>query len=191
MQRRRYSKAVITTLFVALGVVAIPSPALAEADITTDAGTALRPAAEAVTTTTAAPAPHTVTVQKIRKSRRIAYMMAKYEWLDKVAAANPQVLEAICERPGAARLLAQHRHIDAMADADHYLCRRITRWKDAATQLALNPKAPHVINLDPEGIYYAIDRDPHIGTLLASHVRFDEMLEFNPDLGRVMDQHMH
>jgi hypothetical protein len=183
MQRRRYMKAVITSLVVALGVVAIATPAMAQ-----DSGSALRPAAD---TGTPAAAPPTVTVQRIRKSRRMAYQMAKYEWLDKVAAANPQVLEAICERPGAARLLAQHRHIAAMADADHYLCRRITRWKYATNQLIHNPQAAHVINLDPEGIYYAIDRDPHVATVLASHVRFDEMMEFNPDLARVMDQHMH
>jgi hypothetical protein len=189
MQRRRYTNPVITSLIVALGMVALASPAFAQVDATLDAGSQLRPAADTGVAVSTAPA--TVTVAKIKKSRRIAYMMAKYAWLDKVAESNPQVLEAICERPGAAKLLAQHRHIDAMADADHYLCRRLTRWKSAADQLVRNPKAPHVINLDPEGIYYAIDRDPHIGTLLASHIRFDEMLEFNPDLGRVMDQHMH
>jgi hypothetical protein len=188
MQRRRYMKAVITSLVVALGMVAVAIPSFAQEATITDTGSGLRPAANAGTT---AAAPATVTVQRIKKSRRVAYMMAKYEWLDKVAAANPQVLEAICERPGAARLLAQHRRIAQMADTDHYLCRRITRWKGATNELIHNREAAHVINLDPEGIYYAIDRDPHVATVLASHVRFDEMMEFNPDLGRVMDVHMH
>jgi hypothetical protein len=180
-------------------VPAIGFAADADPDTTTGAVTPLRgpaatPATTTTTTTTAVSGDgslHTVTAHKIRKSRRIAFAMAKYEWLDKVAASNPEVLEAICERPGPARVLAQHRHLDKMADADHYLCRRITRWKDATNQLIRNPKAAHVINLDPEGIYFAIDRDPHVGTVLATHVRFDEMLEFDPQLGHVMDVHMH
>lgn len=199
MQRRRYNQVLITSLIAALNMVAF-APAFAQSDTTTDNGTPLRgPAAtppSAMTTEPSVAVPadpplHSVTAQKIRKSRRLAYVMAKYHWLDKVAASNPEVLAAICERPGAARILAQHRHIDAMADVDHYLCRRITRWKGATNKLIRNPKAAHVINLDPEGIYYAIDRDPHVGTVLALHVRFDEMLEFDPQLGHVLDQHMH
>jgi hypothetical protein len=170
------------------------TPAIAQTagDTTSGAATPLRgPAATPPSANSAERTVHSVTAAKIRKSRRIAYTMAKYEWLDKVAASNPEVLEAICERSGAARILAQHRHLDKMADVDHYLCRRITRWKNATNQLIKNPKAAHVINLDPEGIYYAIDRDPHVGTVLSTHVRFDEMLEFDPQLGHVLDQHMH
>jgi hypothetical protein len=193
MQRRRYSQILITSLITALNMVAL-APAFAQdgtSGTTTGESTSLRGPASTPSGASADSTVHSVTAAKIRKSRRIAYVMAKYEWLDKVAASNPEVLEAICERSGAARILAQHRHIDKMADADHYLCRRITRWKDATNQLIRNPKAAHVINLDPEGIYYAIDRDPHVGTVLASHVRFDEMLEFDPQLGHVLDQHMH
>lgn len=186
MQRRRYSIGLLGSLLVALAAVATPTPALAQ-DSTTNTGTSLRGPAE----TAQNAAPPTVTAARIRKSRRVAYMMARYEWLDKVAEANPQILAAICERSGPARILAQHRHIDKLAEADHYLCRRLTRWRAATDRLIRNPKCDRVIALDPQGIYYAIDRDPHVATVLASHVRFDEMMMSNPDLGRVIAAHSY
>jgi hypothetical protein len=186
MQRRRYSKGLLGSLLLALAAVASTIPAVAQ-DATTGGGTSLRGPSEAPTTT----APAAVSADKIRKSRRVAYMMARYEWLDKVAEADPLIIAAICERPGPARILAQHRHIDKLAEADHYLCRRLTRWKGAAEQLVRNMKCDRVIALDPEGIYYAMDRDPHIATVLAGHVRFDEMMMTNPDLGRAIAQHSY
>jgi hypothetical protein len=127
---------------------------------------------------------------KIRKSGAIAAQMARYEWLDKVADANPRVLAAICQHEKSARLLAQHRHIAELAEADHYLCRRITRFKRAAVMLVENPHCDKVIALDPEGIYYAIARDPHLARTLSSHRMFDQMVDQNPDLARVIMEHM-
>lgn len=184
MQRRRYGAVSITSLVASL-VVACNLPALADDNSDTSTLRPAAPTAVAATTAGTGDLP-----EKIRKSWRVAYMMARYEWLDQVAAANPRVLEAICSRPGPAKRLAKHKHLDKLADADHYLCRRITRWKSATNQLVLNPKADHVITLDPQGIYYAIDRDPHIATMLARHRSFDNMAVQNPDLVRQIDQHV-
>lgn len=185
MQRRRYEATSLVSLVASL-MVATGLPSFAD---DASSNPTLRPAAvdgssNALADTRDLPA-------RIRKSYRLAYVMAKYEWLDKISAADPRVLAAICERPGPAAVLARHRHIDKLAASDHYLCRRLTRWKRATDNLVHNPKADQVINLDPQGIYFAIDRDPHVATLLASHTMFDNMVTSNPDLARAFDQHMH
>ena len=127
---------------------------------------------------------------KIRKDRYIAYRLAKYRWLDKAAAYNPKIIAAICAHSGPAKLLAKHPHLAAIADADHYLCRRLTRWKGATQKLIRNPGCGHVIGLDPEGIYSAIATYPQVARLLARDPQFEEMMAANPDLGRVIAQHM-
>lgn len=188
-RRRRFGATHLGTL-VALGMVALMSPANAQ-DATTGTTTgtgALRPSAPISSNTvitTSGP-----TAEKIRKSRRIATQMAKYEFLQQVAEANPQVLAAICMHAGPARILARHRHLDKLADADHYLCRRLTRFRRATDVLIQNPHVDRVIQLDPEGIYIAIARDPGVARILTSHRMFDEMVNQNPDLARVIAQHM-
>jgi hypothetical protein len=129
--------------------------------------------------------------QQIKKDRWIAYRMAHSYWLDKAAAANPRILAAICAHPGPAKALAQHRHLAELADADHYLCRRLARWPQSLQKMIRNPDCEHVIQLDPEGIYNAIDGNPQVARLLARDPMFQDMIDANPALGKVMTQHMH
>lgn len=129
-------------------------------------------------------------LEKVRKSRTIARQLAKDEWLDRIAAAYPPIIEAICEHPDAAALVAAHPHIAQIADVDHYLCRRLTRWHHATEVLLRNPHADHVITLDPQGIYWAIERRPAYGRLLAGHAQITGMINYDPNIGRVLTEHM-
>lgn len=126
----------------------------------------------------------------IRKDRGTAYRMAKDPWLYKTAAADPSILAAICEHSGAARLLAKNRHLGDLAESDHYLCRRLTQWHGATYALIKNPQADRVIVLDPEGIYRAIQRDPHVAHVLAKNIMFNQMIVENPELGKFIANHM-
>lgn len=127
---------------------------------------------------------------RIRKDVYSAKKIAKYHWLDKVAAANPQIIEAITQHKDAAWKLAKHPRLGAISDADHYLCRRLTRWKKVARRLAKHGQVWRVIDHDPEGIYQAIRRDRKIIKILAKNPTFDQMIVDNPDLGRELAKHM-
>lgn len=127
---------------------------------------------------------------RIRKDRKSAKRMAKYHWLDKAAAANPQIIEAITQHRCAAYVLAKHPRLAAISDADHYLCRRLTKWKCVARRLAKQGQVWRVIDHDPEGIYQAIRRDRKISRILAKNPTFDQMIVDNPDLGRELAKHM-
>lgn len=186
MARGRYALSLLGLLLGLAGTV-VP-PAMAQ-DATTGSASdgGLRPA----TITAATPSvSDDKLVERVRRSKRIATRMARYEWLDKAAQANPNLLPAICMHSGAARILAQHKHIAALAEIDPYLCRRITRFRRATDKLIQNPHVDAVIQRDPEGIYYAIARDPSVGRVLSGHTMFDEMVIENPDLARVIVQHM-
>jgi hypothetical protein len=127
---------------------------------------------------------------KVKLDRSIAYSMARDPWLYKTAAADPSVLESICKYAGAAKLLAKNRHLGDLAESDHYLCRRLTRWRGATLALVRNPQADRVIALDPEGIYRAIDLHPSIAYVLAKNIMFHQMITENPDLGKFIASHM-
>jgi len=130
------------------------------------------------------------TLDRVRKDGKVAKRMARYHWLDKIALAQPEVIEAITNHSGAAKILASHPRIAEIAEADHYLCRRITKWKSAARVLAANTGVRNVVTLDPEGIYRAIRRDRKVARILAKNPRFDQMIAENPDLGRYIAQFM-
>lgn len=127
---------------------------------------------------------------RLRYDQKAAKRLAKYHWLDKVADANPRVIEAITDHKSAAKILAKHPRLSEIADADHYVCRRITKWKPAARELARNGEVKEVAMLDPEGIYSAIQRDRKIIRILSRNPMFDQMIVDNPDLGRMISKYM-
>jgi hypothetical protein len=131
-----------------------------------------------------------VKVKAIRSDSKTACRLARYEWLEKAAEANPAIIAAITDHWCAARVLARHHRLSNIADADHYLCRRLTKWKTVARILAKNGEAYHVIALDPEGIYYAIKRDKKLAQILAKNPMFDQMIVENPDLGKLVASYM-
>src|SRR5689334_97956 len=63
---------------------------------------------------------------RIRRDRSAAIAMAKYHWLDRAAMSNPDLIESITDFHAAAMLLAKHPRLGEIAEADHYLCRRLT-----------------------------------------------------------------
>lgn len=201
MARLDYRTALFSTLF-GFALVASAVPAFADDATAGDAPQLRQEIAQATTPvtptdpqTSSAPAAPNSTgslalPDRVLRSSKIASQLARSEWLDKVAEANPAILAAICQHEKSTRILARHRHIAQLAEADHYLCRRITRFKRAADQLVENPHVDRVIQLDPEGIYYAIARDPKLAKVLSSHRMFDQMIDSNPDLGRVIAEHM-
>lgn len=148
------------------------------------------------TGTTNGVAPKVVGVAKIRSTtdvrsdRRTAVQMAKYHWLDKVAAADPGIVAAITTHYTAALELAKHPRIGEIAEQDHYLCRRLTKWKTVARRLAKNGNADKVVALDPEGMYRAIRRDKATARRLVKNPMFDQMVYDNPDLGKLVAAYM-
>jgi hypothetical protein len=131
-----------------------------------------------------------VSATSIRHDQPTAVKMAGYRWLDKMVAADPSLVSAICIYQKAAKVLASHPHLDKIAEADHYTCRRITKWKSAARILVANPKALRVVTLDPEGIYRAIKADRTIARRLSKNFFFDQMIVENPDLGKFLANYM-
>lgn len=129
-------------------------------------------------------------LERMRRDGKTARKLARVHWLDKVAAANPRVIEAIANDKKAASILAQHPRLGAIADSDHYVCRRLTRWKSVARLLAENGQACHVILLDPAGFYEAVKRDRGIVRILSRNPLFDQMIVDNPDFGRILAQYM-
>lgn len=138
----------------------------------------------------AMPYKNAVSARAIRVDEAMAKKTARNRWLDKMVAADPSLVAAICTHASSARILAAHTHIDKIADADHYTCRRITKWGSAAAILAKNPKALRVVTLDPEGIYRAIKRDRSIAHKLSKNPYFDQMVVENPDLGKMLSSYM-
>jgi hypothetical protein len=128
--------------------------------------------------------------EKIRKNYWLAYQLAAYEWLDKVAEADPSIIAAICSRPGPSQVLAKHPHLDKIAQADHYLCRRLCRWRRAANNLVRNYHADQVIALDPQGFIMAMDRDPVYARIIAGHRQFNELIYNDPELGKQIALHI-
>lgn len=129
-------------------------------------------------------------VVRVRKDRKAAKRLAKYQWLDKSADANPMIIEAITMHKSAAKILAKHPRLAHIAEADHYTCRRITKYKPAARLLAANGDVKEVAALDPEGLYDAIKRDKKIIRILSRNPIFDQMIVENPDLARVISKYM-
>lgn len=129
-------------------------------------------------------------LEKIRRDKWIAWRMAKDPWIDRACLAEPGLPEAICAHPGPAALLAKHPHIADIAQADPYLCRRLTQWKKATMNLVKNPHAIAVVTRDPEGIYRAVQKNPKIGRILSKNALFNQMVVDNPDLGRFLTGHM-
>lgn len=128
--------------------------------------------------------------KKAFKDGLMAKKIARYPWLDKAAQANPELIEAVTWHHGAAKLLANHPRLGDIADGDHYLCRRLTRWRDVSYTLARNGQADRVIARDPEGMFRAISRWPGLGKELAKNPLFNQMINDVPDLADVLAQHM-
>lgn len=152
---------------------------------TTETSPELRGTQPAPAATTTPPA---VTKRKkhLKNDWHTARRLAKYHWLDKVAESDPQIIQTICAHKTAAEILAKHPRIGWIAQQDHYLCRRLTRWKSVAILLAKNGDCERVIALDPEGTYRAIRRDRRFAKLLSTNPMYDQMINDNPDLARVM-----
>lgn len=127
---------------------------------------------------------------KIKRDRWIAYRLAKYNWLDKVAEADPSIIEAIASHRGPAKVLAEHRHLDRIAAADHYLCRRLTRWNGATDALIKNPHFDVVAGYDPAGIYYAMNRRPLIARRIAKVDTFNLLPDQDRGFNREMSLHI-
>jgi len=145
----------------------------------------------AQTTTPLRPAlPAEVSAKAIRSDESTAKKMARCRWLDKMVAADPTLVAAICTHASSARILAAHPHLDKIAEADHYTCRRITKWGSAALILAKNPKALAVVTFDPEGLYRAIKHDRSVAKKLTRNPYFDQMIVENPDLGQMLSRYM-
>ncbi|MBK8221299.1 MAG: hypothetical protein IPK73_09785 [Candidatus Obscuribacter sp.] len=134
--------------------------------------------------------PIALSASHVRKDVGAAKKMAALRWFDKMALADPQLVESITAYSSSASILARHPHLDKIAEADPYLCRRLTRWRGAARVLARNPKAYKVVARDPEGIYRAIKNDRSYAKLLSKNPYFNQMVVENPELGRVLSRYM-
>jgi hypothetical protein len=130
------------------------------------------------------------TLNRLRSDSTFAKRLARYGWLEKSAAANPAIIEAITNHRSAAKILARHPHIAEIAQADPYVCRRISKWPSAARILAANGNAAKAISRDPEGIYRAIRKDRRVARILAKNPMFDQMVYDNPDLGQFISHFM-
>lgn len=131
-----------------------------------------------------------VSPESIKTDYWLAYRMAKYEFLDKVAEADPRIIAAICSHKHPAKVLAQHRHLDKIAEQDHYLCRRITQYNEATEKFLRNPMADKVIALDPQGMVYAMNRNKKYGRLIARHPMWDSLADADRDFPREMAKHV-
>jgi hypothetical protein len=128
--------------------------------------------------------------EHVRSDWHTARRLAKYHWLDKAVEADPGLVEAICSHYTAAFVLAQHPRLGEIAQYDHYTCRRLTKWKTVARELAKNGECQKVVALDPEGIYRAVRRDRRLAKLLSTNPMFDQMIYDNPDLGAFISRYM-
>jgi len=135
-------------------------------------------------------APQMLKAERVRKDVGCAKRLAQYRWVDRMAMADPALVAAICSYSSSAKLLAKHPHIGNIAEADHYFCRRLTKWRGAARALVANPEAYKVIARDPEGIYRAIKNDRSIAKILAKNMHYEQMIVENPELGKVLARYM-
>jgi hypothetical protein len=165
-------------------------PASQAADGTASGGSGAASNAADLSSSGSGLAPHTIPAAKVLKSRTVAAQLANDIWFDKIAAASPELVAAVCAHPRSATILASHPHLDAIANADPMLCRRLTQWNSATEVLLRNPHLDRVVELDPEGMYWAIERRAAYARVLAGHCLFYKMTADNPDLGRVVAQHM-
>ena len=132
----------------------------------------------------------TITPERIKKDYWLAFCLAKYLWLDKVAEADPRIVAAICQHADTAKLLAKHKHLDKIAEADHYLCRRLTQWEGATQQLLRSPYADKVIALDPQGMVFALNRKPEYARVMVRHPMLENLTSMDRDYTREMQKHM-
>ncbi|MBX9688533.1 MAG: hypothetical protein K2X27_17625 [Candidatus Obscuribacterales bacterium] len=131
-----------------------------------------------------------ITPERVKRDYWLAWRLAQYEWLDKVAEADPRIIAAICSHSGPAKLLARHKHLDKIAESDHYLCRRLTQWNGATEKLLRNPYADKVIALDPQGMAYALNKKPSYGRMLGRHEMLDSLADSNRDFPRELSKHI-
>lgn len=131
-----------------------------------------------------------ITPDRIKKDYWLAFRMAKYPYLEKVAEADPRIIAAICTHSYPARELAMHRHLDKIAEVDHYLCRRLCQWEGATQKLLRNPHADQVIALDPQGMAFAMNRKPEYARLIARHPMFNNLADTSRDFPREMTKHI-
>jgi hypothetical protein len=128
--------------------------------------------------------------EKFKKDWWIGQRLVDDVWLDRIVISDPGMVADLCNRPATAVKLAKHRHLGEIAKANHNTCRYITQWRDAARALVMNRECDIVITYDPEGIYRAIKRDPFLARMLVKHPMINEMIDDNPELGRVIARHM-
>lgn len=126
------------------------------------------------------------TPERIKRDWWLAYRLAKMPWLDKVVEADPRIVAAICSHPGPAKELAQHKHLDKIAESDHYTCRRLTQWNGATEKLVRSKWADKVIALDPQGMVFALNRNPKYARLLARNPNFSNLTDLDRDWTRDM-----
>lgn len=131
-----------------------------------------------------------ITPEKVRKTKWLAYRLAKYAWFDRVAEADPRIVAAVCAHPGPAKILAKHRHLDRIAEADHYLCRRLCRWNNATDKLVRNPYFDKVVALDPAGMYFAMNRHPVYARVMARQTMFWDLTDQERGMLGEMRKHM-
>lgn len=129
-------------------------------------------------------------LKHMRRNRGAANTLARYHWLDKAIDANSNLLDSVTSYHSASKILVKHPRLGEIAEADHYLCRRLTQYPDVARMLAASPYADKVIGLDPEGIYRAVKKDRSIARKLAKNPMFHNMIGENPDLGRLISTYM-
>ena len=128
--------------------------------------------------------------ERIRKDEKLANRLARSHWLEKAVAEDPEIIAAITQYSGSAKILAKHPRLGHIAEYDHYLCRQLTKWKGASRALANNPQAQAVLYYDPEGIYRAIKVDRGTARRLSRNTEFAQMVIDNPDLARVLASYM-
>ena len=134
--------------------------------------------------------PTDITPEKVRKTKWLAYRLAKYEWFEKLAEADPRIVAAVCAHPGPAKILAKHRHLDKIAEADHYLCRRLCRWKGSTDKLVRSPYFDKVVELDPAGMSFAMNRNPVYARVMARQTMIWDVADNDRDMLAEMQKHM-
>lgn len=176
-------RAIKSALFLGLaivGCVSMAQPSYAQAQGDAQLRTALPGVASSAE----------ITPEKVRKTRWLAYRLAKYRFLEKVVEADPRIVAAICAHPGPAKILAKHLHLDRIAEQDHYLCRRLCRWKGATDKLVRNPHFQEVVELDPAGMYFAMNRNPVYARVLARQNMFWDLTNSDRNMVAEMRKHM-
>ena len=123
---------------------------------------------------------------RIKRDWWLAYRLAKAPWLDKAVEADPRLVAAICSHAGPAKQLAQHVHLDKIAESDPYTCRRLTQWNGATEKLIRSKWADKVIALDPQGMVFAMNRNPKYARLIVRNPSFSNLTDIDRNWGRDM-----